>query len=117
MRRHPKLLLLGWMAGLLLAGQLGCGGGSSSQLPPPLSHRVDLVWVASTSQVVGYYIYRGGQSLGPYTRLNAQANLTTSFTDNNVVAGATYYYTVTAVDGSSMESTYSDEVSATVPTP
>jgi fibronectin type 3 domain-containing protein len=117
MRRRPRIVALGGLVVLLCVAQLGCGSSSSSPPPPTVSHRVDLGWTASTSQVVGYNIYRGGQSMGPYTRLNSQVNVATSFTDTNVVAGSTYYYTVTAVDAASSESTYSDEVSATVPTP
>jgi hypothetical protein len=117
MRLRLKLLVLGWLTGLLCAVQLGCGGGGSSSPPPPVSHGVDLVWTASTSQVVGYNIYRSGQLMGPYTRLNSQLNVATSFSDTNVSAGATYYYAVTAVDASSVESTYSEEASATIPTP
>jgi hypothetical protein len=105
-----------WIVALVCAAQLACGGGNSSPPPPPVSHRVDLVWTASTSQVVGYNIYRGGQSMGPYARLNSQVNAATSFTDSDVRAGTTYYYTVTAVDASSVESTYSGEVVATIPT-
>src|SRR5271154_2730839 len=43
----------------------GAGTESSS------SHSVALSWDASTSSVVGYNIYRGARSGGPYSRLNA----------------------------------------------
>ena len=34
-----------------------------------------------------------------------------------VQSGQTYYYVVTAVDSSNVESTYSNQASATIPTP
>ena len=82
------------------------------------SHLVDLSWTASTSTVVGYNIYRGTVSGGPYTvKLNATPVSGTSYTDTAVVAGQAYYYVVTAVDSSGVESVYSNQASATIPTP
>jgi hypothetical protein len=81
------------------------------------AHSVDLSWSASTSVVVGYNIYRGTQTGGPYAKLNSSLQPTTSFTDATVAAGTTYYYVATAVDSQSVESTYSNEVQAVVPTP
>ena len=78
---------------------------------------VDLSWTASTSTVVGYNIYRGTVSGGPYVKLNATAVSGTSYTDTGVVAGQLYYYVVTAVDSSGVESVYSNQASATIPTP
>ena len=37
--------------------------------------------------------------------------------DNQVVAGQTYYYVATAVDGSGVESGYSNQVQAVIPKP
>ena len=81
------------------------------------SHLVDLSWTASTSTVVGYNIYRGTVSGGPYVKLNATVVSGTSYTDTGVAAGQLYYYVVTAVDSSGVESVYSNQASATVPTP
>jgi len=39
----------------------------------------------------------------------------TSYTDTGVQAGQTYYFVVTAVNSSNVESAYSAEVSALVP--
>lgn len=80
-------------------------------------HSVALAWIASTSTVAGYNVYRSTQTGGPYTRLNASLDAGTSFTDPNVTAGATYFYVVTSVDSSSQESTFSNEASAAIPTP
>jgi fibronectin type 3 domain-containing protein len=38
-----------------------------------------------------------------------------SYTDSNVVAGQTYFFVVTSVDASNVESAFSTEVSALVP--
>jgi hypothetical protein len=83
-----------------------------------VAHSVSLSWVASTSSsVVGYIIYRGSVSGGPYTVLNSTPNAGLTYTDTTVTAGQTYYYVVTAVDGSGNESVVSNEVAVTIPTP
>ena len=86
-------------------------------LPPP-QHSVGLSWSASDSQgVVGYNVYRGGVSGGPYSKINTSLDAGTNYTDNQVVAGQTYYYVATAVDGNGDESGYSNEVPAVIPQP
>lgn len=79
------------------------------------SHSVKLTWKASSSTVVGYNVYRGGHSGGPYTSVTSSPDSTTAFTDTSVQAGATYYYVVTAVDSSGHESVYSNQATAVVP--
>jgi hypothetical protein len=82
----------------------------------PLAHSVDVTWTASTSPgVVRYNVYRSTVAGGPYTVIGSVTG--TTFTDLNVTAGATYFYVVTSVDSSSIESVVSGERSATVPTP
>lgn len=83
----------------------------------PNSHSVDLSWKASTSVVVGYYIYRGTQTGGPYLLVNQAVEPATTYTDLEVQAGTTYYYVVTAADSAGAESVYSNEASAVVPSP
>lgn len=80
-------------------------------------HSVTLSWDPSVSTVVGYYIYRAAQSGGPYSKLNSSAVAATGYPDIAVQAGLTYFYVVTAVDSSNVESDWSNEVSATIPTP
>jgi hypothetical protein len=80
------------------------------------THSVTLTWTASTSSVSGYYAYRGAQSGGPYTKLNSSLVAGTSYTDGSVQAGQTYYYVVTAV-ANGIESAYSNEAKAVVPSP
>jgi hypothetical protein len=80
-------------------------------------HDVVLSWTASTaSGVTGYNVYRGTTSDGESsTPLNSSAITGTSYTDTNVQAGQTYYYVVTAIDGST-QSSDSNQATATVPT-
>jgi Abnormal spindle-like microcephaly-assoc'd, ASPM-SPD-2-Hydin/Cep192 domain 4 len=81
-----------------------------------VQHSVSLSWIASTSTVVGYNIYRGSQNGGPYSAINT-GNAGTTYTDSTVQAGQTYYYVVTAVDSAGNESVDSNQAQAVVPTP
>jgi Abnormal spindle-like microcephaly-assoc'd, ASPM-SPD-2-Hydin len=81
----------------------------------PSPHWVALAWDPSSSDVVGYFVYRGLASGGPYTKLNASPEAPTAFSDLNVQPGQTYVYVVTAVDSNSVESPLSNEVIAAVP--
>ena len=78
-------------------------------------HTVGLSWDASTSAVIGYNVYRGTQSGGPYQRLTPSPEPTTSYTDSTVLTGTTYYYVATAVDANHAESVYSNQAQAVVP--
>jgi len=80
-------------------------------------HAVSLSWAASTSTVAGYNVYRGGQSGGPYTLLNSALLSRTTYTDASVQPGQTYYYVATAMDSARLESQYSNQVQAAVPSP
>jgi fibronectin type 3 domain-containing protein len=112
-RRQPFGLLFFLTFLVAAPTQSGCTGSTS-----PIPHRVTLVWIASsTSAVVGYNVYRGTASGGPYTLLNSSLVTTTQYHDSSVQSGKTYYYVVTAVDSSYVESAFSGEASATVPTP
>ena len=78
--------------------------------------QVSLGWNASTSQdVVGYNAYRSPSSGGPYTKLNSSLIATTSYTDQGVDSGNTYYYVTTAVNSQGLESVYSNEAAASWP--
>ena len=82
-----------------------------------IQHTVALTWSPSTSNVVGYNVYRGTSSGGPYSKLNNSAIVTSSYSDTSVASGATYFYVTTAVNSSGTESTKSNEVRAAIPTP
>lgn len=82
----------------------------------PTQHIVDLAWTAS-ADVVGYNVYRSTVSGTQYTMINSSLDSTTAYTDSTVVSGQTYYYVVTAVNASSQESGYSNQVQAVIPNP
>ena len=86
--------------------------GTGVQTTTP--HSVSLSWMESSTSVQGYYVYRGGQTGGPYSRISGLQALT-SYVDSSVVSGATYYYVVTAVGTNSAESGYSNEAVAAIP--
>ena len=86
---------------------------ASGVQPIPLART--LSWNPSLSAVVSYNIYRGTQSGGSYQKLNSLPAPTTTYTDNSVLAGQTYFYVVTAVDSRNVESVHSNEVSTTIP--
>ena len=79
------------------------------------NHSVGLTWTASTSHSIGYFIYRRTGTTGSFSRLDSSIDPLTSFTDNNVIDGATYFYVVTAVSAGETESQFSDQVSVTIP--
>jgi hypothetical protein len=81
----------------------------------PVVHSVVLTWVASSSTgVLGYNVYRGTQSGGPYTLLNTPIIAGLAYTDNAVSNGQTYCYVVTSVSSAS-EGGYSTEACAVIP--
>jgi len=88
----------------------GNGGAASS-------HAVSLTWKASTSTVIGYNIYRGTRSGGPYALINTSPEASADYSDTSVKAGTTYYYVVTAVNSKNAESVYSNQAVARVPSP
>jgi uncharacterized repeat protein (TIGR03803 family) len=75
-----------------------------------------LSWDPSTSaDIVGYNVYRGYSPSGPYHKINSSLDPDTSYTDQTVKAGHTYYYVTTAVDGQGVESPYSNQTEAVIP--
>ncbi len=80
-------------------------------------HNVSITWTASSSTgVTGYHVYRGTTSNGPYTLVSSLGNLTT-YTDNTVQSGVTYYYVVRAVDSTNTESSNSNQSQIVIPVP
>ena len=69
------------------------------------------------STVSGYNVYRGTLSGGPYSKINTVLDASTNFTDKAVQAGSTYYYVTSAVSGGGVESKYSNQVKAVIPSP
>ena len=90
-------------------------GLSGTGVTSPTNHSVALAWDRSSSTVVGYFVYRSSKSSGPYAKVNSAADASTSYSDSTVANGQVYYYVVTAVDSSNIESAYSNQVSVTIP--
>lgn len=80
-----------------------------------VNHSVTLSWMASSSTVSGYNIYRTTVSGSGYAKLNSGLIPSLSYTDTTVQAGITYYYVATAVDASGDESTDSNQATAIIP--
>ena len=84
-----------------------------------------LTWTAPTqyddgstlpaSEISSYKIYYGTAS-GVYSGFITVPSTTTSYVVNNLNAGATYYFVVTATATNLQESPYSNEASKTIPT-
>lgn len=65
------------------------------------------------TDITGYNVYRSTTPSGTYTIAPNASGLTASdYTDTDVVYTTTYYYVVTAINESLLESAYSDQVSA-----
>lgn len=90
--------------------------GTGGAVAQAAQHSVDLTWDLGSSGITGYNIYRGTRSGGPYTRLNSTPLASSGYTDLTVTAGTRYYYVATSLE-SVVESTYSDEVVAAIPSP
>jgi hypothetical protein len=82
----------------------------------PTTYSVELTWNASTSTVVGYYVYRSMTSGTGYAKLNGSSAATgLTYTETTVQNATTYYYVTTAVDSSGTGSLYSNEAQAIIP--
>jgi P pilus assembly chaperone PapD len=88
---------------------------SGTGVAPVAPHSVDLNWLASTSVVAGYNVYRSSVHGGSYARLNSSPVGGVSYADSSVQGGQTYYYVATSVDANGSESVYSNEVTAVIP--
>jgi hypothetical protein len=110
------------VAGNATATMTFISNASNSPLDQPLSgmgqaptHWVGLIWDAAP-EAVSYNIYRKRKSDPLYSQIDS-ANLPTSYTDNDVSAGQTYDYVVTAVNTLNQESAYSSPAQVAVPSP
>ena len=76
---------------------------------------IDLSWAPNLEpDLAGYFVYRREQE-GEFTKLNTAPMTSPSFRDEQVQAGKTYGYAVSAVDVRGNESARSAETSETVP--
>ena len=85
-----------------------------ANVEPAIAGSVDLAWDPHPdSRVVGYNVYRWENTWSAIGSLG----LATSFRDWNAIEGATYYYAVTAVDYTGVESSFSNVIQANVAYP
>jgi len=94
--------------------------GTTSTVPPtttPTTSTASLIWDPSTSNVAGYRMYYGTTSR-TYQQAKgsgiAVGNVT-SYKVSGLTSGKLYYFAVTSIDSNGNESSYSNEVSKTVP--
>jgi hypothetical protein len=94
-----------------LAGQFVAGGGASDTFATPQNVKVAdststslaLTW-QSNNAAAGFNIYRSPASAGSYTQMNSQPVSGYSFVDRGLSPNATFYYKVSALDQSGLES-------------
>jgi hypothetical protein len=79
------------------------------------SHSVILAWHSAANSVVGYNVYRGAASQGPFAKINSTPNPKATFIDAGVASGKTYFYVTTAVNQKGHESKFSNQVRVTIP--
>ena len=77
------------------------------------SHSVTLAWRPAAS-VIGYNVYRGSASQGPFAKIS-ELHPKATFTDAGVASGKTYFYVTTAVSQKGHESKFSNPVRVTIP--
>jgi Bacterial Ig domain/Carboxypeptidase regulatory-like domain len=80
-----------------------------------VNHSVTLNWSASASTVAGYNVYRSTINGSGYTKLTSTPITALSYDDSTVHSGTTYFYVTTAVDSRGVESTDSNQATATIP--
>lgn len=125
--RHRRISLRGKVRTAVAAAGLcvvwGMWFSATNGVTPTVSagagqkkHSVTLTWNASTSPVTGYNVYRSTVQGRDYVKINAAlVQGKTSYKDETVESGKTYYYVTRAVDAKGKESADSNETTALVP--
>jgi Fibronectin type III domain len=126
-----EMVVLFFSVSILLSSCGGGGGGvggggndaaiSAKQAVTAFAGTITLAWDAPTTNtdgtpltdLAGYKIYYGPTS-GSYTNTLDVGNVTTSEV-NDLTDGNTYYFTVSAYNSAGVESSFSNEVSKTLP--
>lgn len=109
----------GSLTGTLTVASSAANGTLTAGLSGTGLHWIGLSWTDSDPTVVGYNVYRGTMSGGPYpTKLTSGGTVSTpSYMDSDpaLVAGTIYYYVVTAVNSAGVESADSAQAQVTFP--
>ena len=99
---------------IVITGSAG-GTQKTTQLTLNVTAQIFLRWNPSDSgDVIGYNIARSTAPDQGYTRINSSLITDTSYSDQTVQSGHTYYYQATAVDAAGNESPPSNMATATV---
>ena len=115
MKRSLQCLLFCIVA-LLLCGKASAQQKATQPESITVTHAVILQWTASVStNVVGYNVYRGAASGGPYTKLAVSPVNALFYVDTTIASGQKYYYVATAIDSGGEESVYSNQAIVTAP--
>lgn len=114
-----SVLILALLAAIASSGCIGLTGSSKAALGSPVSaqagHFVKLTWTPSNSEVSAYNVYRSASAVGPFQKVATTVAAEAQFTDKGVEVGKTYYYVITSVSPTGMESSDSTMAYATVP--
>ena len=120
------------LVSLIITSLFGCGSGSSNLDASTSSNQsategvvLTLAWDAPTTNTDGsslnpatdlsqYKIYYGTASLTYTTVVNVTNPGTTTISQTLSLSPGTYYFSVTTVDASGQESSYSNEVMKTI---
>ncbi len=104
--------------------ELVCDGGGPDTTAPTAvtnlsatanSNSIYVDWYNNDeTDLAGYTIYRSVNNSNNFNPLNANLLTFSNYTDNNVSAGNTYYYYVTAEDNAANESSNGNTVAATM---
>jgi hypothetical protein len=78
--------------------------------PDSTSSSVALIWQPN-SAAAGFNVYQSLSSAGPYTKRNSVPVKGASFADSGLAPNTTYFYKVTALDQTSVESAPSNPIS------
>ena len=124
-----RLIALRVLAWVLFPAHAGAQDKISQVETIVVGGPVTLTWGASQGQIcttdtppvctpnndpISYKVYVSGTNGGPYSPIGTTVAL--SYKDLAVTSGSTYYYVVTAIDGTNNEeSAYSNQASATIP--
>jgi fibronectin type 3 domain-containing protein len=99
-----------WLFGVASAAQPIPPTPTGLTATPASVSQINLSWTAS-SGAISYTVKRAATNGGPYTTVAVSVN-TTNFSDTGLLSATTYYYVVSAVNGSG-ESADSAQASAT----
>ena len=81
----------------------------------PSNGQIVLAWTASTGGAISYQVLRGTKTGGPYVAIATPTS--TGYTDTGLINGTTYYYVVTASNGSCSSANSAELAAAPVCTP